>query len=194
MKGTILICCFKDLIVKKYGKSKWETVLDMSGLPADTVFIPTEKASDEVVMTVLHNLCKVLDISVSQATETFGEYWVNSFIPKLYPNFGILVSNSRDFLVNLNDIHAKIARTMRGAAPAKFVYRWKDEDTILVTHESKWINSVLLAGLLKGAAKYFDEDLTINLWSSNQMMVKFPPAAASVSSEGEAFKLEERQA
>ena len=195
MKGTILICCFKDLIEQKYGKSKWKQVLEMSGLPADTVFIPTEKASDEVVMNVLHNVCKVIGISVPQATDAFGEYWVNSFLPRLYPNFGIIVSNSRDFLVKLNDIHAKIAKTMQGAAPTKFVYRWKDEDTLLIAHESKWLNSVLLVGLLKGAAKYFGEELSINLWSSNQMMVKFPSAAAAVLSESEeVFRLEERQA
>ena len=195
MKGTILICCFKDLIEQKYGKSKWKQVLDMSGLPADTVFIPTEKVSDDVVMNVLNNVCKVIGISVPQATDAFGEYWVNSFIPRLYPHFGIIVSNSRDFLVKLNDIHAKIAKAMQGAAPAKFAYRWKDEDTLLIAHESKWLNSVLLVGLLKGAAKYFGEELSINLWSSNQMMVKFPPvAAASLSDAEEVYRLEERQA
>jgi len=193
MKGTIVVCCFRDMVVEKLGSPTWERVLEMSGIPRDTVFKPTEDASDEVVLEVLHNLCKVLNISIQEATEAFGEYWISCYAPKLYGNFNILSTNSRELVTKLNEIHSKVIKTMKDAPPPKFRLTWKDEDNLLITYDAKWTLAIFFIGLIKGVGRYYDEEISVNMWSSNQMLVKFPPIAYA-SAEADEFCLEERKA
>jgi hypothetical protein len=174
MKGTIVVCCLRDLVVEKFGKSTWEKVLDMSGLPKDTIFLPMEEAPDEIVLEVANNLCKVLCITIGQATDAFGEYWVNCYAPKVYNNFHILAPTARDFLMKLNEIHTKVIKTMEGVQPPRFKYKWKDADTLLVTYDSKWNLMPFFVGLVKGVGKYYEEAVTVNMWSPNQMLITFP--------------------
>lgn len=179
MKGNIVVCCLRDLVVEKFGNATWEKVLEMSCLPRDTTFFPTEEAPDEIVLEVANNLCKVLNISIGKASDAFGEYWVNSYAPKVYHNFHILAPTARDFLMKLNEIHTRVFKTMDGARPPRFKYKWKDSNTLLVTYESKWNLMPFFVGLVKGVGKYYEEDVTVNMWSSNQMLITFPRGSQS---------------
>lgn len=173
MKGTIVVCCLRDLVVEKFGKTTWEKVLEMSCLPKETVFLPTEDATDEIVLEVTNNLCKVLDVTLAEAMDAFGEYWITRYAPKVYFNFHILAPTAKDFLVKLNEIHTRAFKTMKGTRPPRFRYKWKDANTLHVTFESRLKLMPFFVGLVKGVGKYFEEDVTV-MWSSNQMLITFP--------------------
>ena len=175
------------MVIQKYGTGAWEKVLEMSGLPKDTCIVPTENAHDEIIGEVLNNLCRVLDISIMQASEAFGEYWVGNYAPKMYSNFHILAPTARDFLMKLNDIHAKVVKTMKETGEScvpRFKCKW-DGESLLLTFDSKKGLTPFLVGLIKGVGKYYDEEVVVSMWSDNTMLIKFPQEGRQNSEERE---------
>ena len=88
MKGVIVIC-IKELIVNKFGKDKWNAVLKMSGIEQEPVIIPTSDVDDSLCLKVIDSICKVLNLSLQQVADAFGEYWVCEFAPKIYKAYYI---------------------------------------------------------------------------------------------------------
>jgi hypothetical protein len=173
MKSIIAVCGLRDMVIEKFGNSTWELVLERSGLPKDTVFLPTENAPDELVMKVANNLCAVLEITIEQAADAFGEYWMKSYAPKVYHNLHILVPSSRDFLLRLNDIHNKVKKALEGTQVPYFNYDWQDANTLIMTCESIR-HMPFFIGLVRGVGRYFEESLAVNMWSSTQILIEFP--------------------
>lgn len=118
---------------------------------------------------------KALGITIAEAADAFGEYWVNSYMPRLYNHFHILAPTARDFLMRLNEVHGRVIEAMEGAPPTPhFGYKWKNANTLLVTYKSRWNLFPFYVGLVKGVGKYYEEDVTVNMWSSSQMLITFP--------------------
>ena len=86
MKGTI-VKCLQDLVVEKFGKDKWEKSLQDVGLNKTTIFMPFSDVDDAAVMKVVQAVCKNLGITLGQAAEAFGDYWVNVYSQKLYKQY-----------------------------------------------------------------------------------------------------------
>ena len=110
MKGVIANC-LGNLIKEKFGKDKWEEVLEQAGLSRITQFLSTQDIDDDAVIKVVESVCKVLGISLPQAADAFGEYWVNSFAPKIYSAHYRNKKSSKDFLFSesLSCIRADLA-------------------------------------------------------------------------------------
>jgi len=77
MKGVIVRSA-AELVEKKFGKDKWEAILEKSGLPKDATFAIGDTVDDKKFMEVLGNLCKMLGITTEQTGDAFGEYWYES--------------------------------------------------------------------------------------------------------------------
>jgi hypothetical protein len=176
MKSIIAVCSLRDMVIEKFGVSAWEAVLGKSGLSRNTVFLPTEDFPDELVMVVAKNLCDVMKISMEQAADAFGEYWINSYAPKVHGSLHIVAPSSRDFILKLGDIHDKACRALKGAKTPIFKFDWKDEDTLIITFESK-SQVPFFIGLIKGVGRYFDEGLSVSECSFNQVSIVFPQGA-----------------
>jgi hypothetical protein len=174
MKSVILVCGLRDMTVERFGASTWETILTKSGLPKDTVFSPTEDAPAELVLKVAENLCSVLKITIGQAIDAFGEYWMDRYAPRVCSTLHVIAPSSRDFLLELNDIHGKACKAMKAADVPFFEYYWKDENTLMITCGPMQGQMPLFAGLVEGVGRYFDEKLAVGITSSDRIEVKFP--------------------
>jgi len=129
MKGVILDC-LKNLVSNQYGTDKWQDIMKMSGLKLNQPILVTVDLEDEVAVSLINSTCKVLNVSIQQASEAYGEYWMRHYASKIYAAYMYDVKTSRDLLLKLDTIHTKVTNSMPNATPPKFLYEWKNDKTL----------------------------------------------------------------
>ena len=172
MKGTI-VSCLKEMVVEKFGKAAWEASLEKSGLPKNMVFLATEDVDDAAALTVVGNLCKELGVTLEQAADAFGEYWMTVYAPKIYKDYFRNCPTAKDFLLKMNDVHATVTKTIKNARPPKFEYNSKSPNVLSMTYKSDRNLVPFFQGLVKGVAKYYNQSVTTRMSSPNTMEITF---------------------
>ncbi len=173
MKGVI-VNCLAELVETKFGVDKWKEALEKAGLPRESTFLVTQDVNDAAVIRVLDSLCKVLNISLQQAADAFGDYWVNVYAPKLYAPYYKDVNSAKEFLLKMDDVHRISTKNIPNAHPPRFDYEWKDDKTLIMTYMSHRNLIDIMIGLIKGVGKYFKEDLQVKKLSDTQVEIVFP--------------------
>lgn len=173
MKGVIAKC-LGDLVKEKFGKDKWEDALERSGLDRDSVFLATEDVDDIAVLKVVDSVCKVLNISLTQAADAFGDYWVCVFAPKIYASYYRGVNSAKEFLLNMDKVHVNTTETINNAQPPRFEYEWKDNKTLIMKYKSKRDLIDFMVGLIKGVGKHYKEDLKVTKLGPEKVEIIFP--------------------
>lgn len=173
MKGVIAMC-MASMVIEKFGKPRWEEILQDAGLPRSSFFMATQDIEDQLVMRVVSSACKVLNISGTEAAEAFGDFWVNEFAPKTYAPFYKGMNSSREFLSKLDKIHVTATQTIHNARPPRFDYEWKNDRTLLMTYKSDRGLMEFFLGLVKGVGKHFNEKLEIRHQGANKVEITFP--------------------
>ncbi len=172
MKGVIA-ACLAELVIEKFGKDKWEAILEKSGLKKSTSFLPFQDIDDAAVMTVVESTCKILKITLNQAADAFGDYWVNDYAPKVYKTYYRKAKNAREFLLKMDDVHDQVTKSIKNAQPPRFEYEEKDERTLVLHYKSQRNMIIFLMGLVKGVGRYFDEKLIVRKLSDKKLEVLF---------------------
>ena len=173
MKGVI-INCLAEMVKEKFGEDKWEATLKGAGLDRSTVFFTTQDIPDDVALKVIESACQVLGISRAQAADAFGEYWVNTFAPKIYGAYYEGVNSAKDFLLNMDRVHRAATRSLPDAHPPRFGYDWQDDKTLIMTYQSHRGLIDIMIGLIKGVGKYYQEDLQVTQIGPNKVRIVFP--------------------
>lgn len=172
MKGVIADCLSK-FVSEKFGLDKWHTILTMSDMNEKTIFPITQDIDDARVMSLVENSCKVLNISLAQAADAFGEYWVNQYATEMYNVYYNKYDNARDFIKGMDAVHATTTNTMQNAHPPRFEFEDIDDKTLLVTYKSSRNMIDFYMGLVKGVGIYFKTPLKIEKISGNQVKIIF---------------------
>ena len=172
MKGVIAIC-LGELISEKFSRDKWEEVLEGAGLPRKTFFLATEDVDDAATMRVVASVCKVMDMSMTQAADAFGEYWFNVYAPRVYKAHYAGKKSAKEMLMALNHIHKSVANHSPNAHPPKFEYDWKDDKTLLMTYQSSRGLIDFFIGIVKGVGTYYKEKLSITKLPNNKVEIRF---------------------
>jgi hypothetical protein len=173
MKGVIA-SCLGNLVQEKFGKDKWEEVLEQAGLNRRTQFLSTQDIEDAMVMKVVESVCKILGITLLQAADAFGEYWINTFAPKIYTVHFRNKKSSKDFLLDMDNVHATVTKTMPLARPPRFSYEWKNDNTLLMTYKSHRGLIDFVMGLVKGVGKYYKENFKVTPLGNSRVQIIFP--------------------
>ena len=82
--------CLQQMVEDKFGKAKWKNILEMSGLPKNHLFISNQQIDDNLILKVIGNTCEALDITLEQAADAFGSYWMTEFAELLIKSGGQL--------------------------------------------------------------------------------------------------------
>lgn len=172
MKGVIVMC-LERLVKEKFGKDKWEASLEKAGLMKNSIFLAGQDIDDQIVMQVLKNTCEVIEITLQQAADAFGEYWVNSFAPKIYKDHYKGVTSAKQFLKKMDEVHKISTREIEGAQPPRFDYEEIDDTTMIMTYKSHRGLIDIMIGLIKGVGKYFHEQLKVNKLNENKVEIIF---------------------
>jgi hypothetical protein len=173
MKGVI-VNCLAEMVTQRFGKEKWEAALEKAGLNRTTAFLGTKDYDDALVLKLVNSVCNVLGISLQQAADAFGEYWVCNFAPKVYPIYYKGVNSAKEFLLKMDHVHEMATKSLPGASPPRFGYQWKDDKTLIMTYNSKRGLIDIMIGLIKGVGKYYKENLKVTKLGPDKVEIKFP--------------------
>ena len=172
MKG-IIANCLKETIVTKFEQAKWEEIMIVSGLKKNMTILATVDIDDAVVMKIVENSCKILKIPLEELADYFGDYWMNSFAPRIYKPYYETSTNAKEFILKLTNIHDKVTKNIKNAKPPQFEYDWKTENTLILTYISQRGLIDFVVGLAKGVGNYFNQKLSVRKLSSTKVEIIF---------------------
>ena len=173
MKGVIAIA-LKEMISDKFGVDKWNEALVKAGVDKEPMILPISDIDDQLILKIINSACNVLDISLIQAADAFGDYWVNVYSQKIYSNFYRDCKTAKDFLLKMNSVHVTTTKNLRNARPPKFEYEWKDEKTLIMKYESPRNLIDFMVGLIKGVGRFYNEDLKVVKLGDDKVEITFP--------------------
>ena len=172
MKGTI-VKCLEELVVTQFGRDKWEQSLKDIGLSTSTIIWPMSDIDDAQVLGLIKAVCKNLDITLVQAADAFGDYWVNTYSQKMYPLYYKRNATARDFLLDMDNVHVQMTRTMEKAKPPRFDYERKDDRTLIMHYKSHRGLIDFMVGLARGVGRYYKEDIQVTKLGSDKAQIVF---------------------
>ncbi len=171
MKGVIADC-LKNLVVNKFGQDKWAKSLEIAGLSKNATFLAGQDIPDETVLQLVDSVCKVLNITMLQAADAFGDYWVNDYAANIYKPF-YKATTAKEFLLNMDEVHVNITKNIPNAHPPRFTYKWENDKTLVMHYKSSRGLIDFMVGLAKGVAKYYKENLKITKVGNDKVQIEF---------------------
>ncbi|MCP4600138.1 MAG: hypothetical protein GY847_06315 [Proteobacteria bacterium] len=172
MKGTI-VKCLEEMVVEQFGLAEWEASLQDAGLDKSTVFWPMADIDDAQVMKLVKIVCGHLGISFIQAADAFGDYWVNVYSQKMYPLYYEKSKTAKEFLLDLDNLHVELTRTMQNARPPRFTYEWINDKTLIMHYRSHRNLVDFVVGFARGVGKHYGENLQISKVGPDRVMIIF---------------------
>lgn len=172
MKAGIIIS-LGEMVKDKFGKPKWEAVLQKAGLPKNTIFIPIQDMDDKVVLNIVKTTCAVLHLTFEEVSETFGDYWVNNYTPNIYKSYFKGSHSARELLKQMDRVHEAVMANIPNARPPRFSYEWPNDKTLVMKYISERGMIDMLVGCAKGAGRYFGEDITVRKLGDDRIEVVF---------------------
>jgi hypothetical protein len=173
MKGVIALCT-AQLIIEKYGKEKWEVILDKAGLPKDIKILPFSDVADSAILNVVKAACSELNVSLKDIADLFGDYWVNVYSQKMYKLYYSVAKSAKDFILRMDTLHSDLTKTIKDAHPPRFDYEWKESKTLVMTYKSARGLIDFAVGLIKGVGKYYNENLIVSKIDDSHIKIIFP--------------------
>ena len=173
MKGSV-VKCLEDLVCSEFGKDKWQKSLEKAGVKKGTLFLPTSNIDDSQVIEIVGAVCSTLNITLEQAADAFGDYWINVYCIKMYSPYFRRYKTAKDFLLTLNKIHVDITEMVEDAHPPKFTFEWLNDKTLVMHYQSHRGLIDFAVGITKGLAKHYGENLQITKMSGEKLKVVFP--------------------
>lgn len=173
MKGVIAIA-LKEMVQEKFGRDKWEAALKKAGFDKEPIIRPISNVDDQTVLKIINSVCEVLNISLTQAADAFGDYWVNVYSQKLYGFYYEGVKTAKDFLLKMDSVHVAATKSIPDAHPPRFEYEWRGEKTLIMKYKSSRGLIDIMVGLIKGVGKFYKEDLKVTKLGSDKVEIVFP--------------------
>lgn len=154
----------KDLVVERFGNSKWEEICTKASCPPDN-FKPLEPYPDALTYGLVGSASEILGVDASTLLTQFGEYWILYTASQGYGE--LLNLFGRDFkscLKNLNHMHARMGATMPALQPPRFDVRELSETQIELHYISKRPGlAPMVKGLLYGLARRHGTEVSVSL-------------------------------
>ena len=173
MKGVVVLA-LKGMLLDNYGADKWQAALRKAGIEKEPVIMPTSDVADEVVLKVVSAVCDTLGISLQQAADAFGHYWVNVYAQKMYNVYFEGVTTAKDFLLKMDTVHVGSTKNIPNATPPRFEYEWKDDKTLIMHYKSKRNLIDFMVGLVKGVGAFYKENLKVSKIGDDKVEIVFP--------------------
>jgi hypothetical protein len=176
MKGTI-VKCLEELVRTKHGDERWRAILAQCGMAPTTLFFTMSVVPDADVVKLLGATATVLDVTLEEAMDAFGDFWSTTYAPSIYGAYFKKAKGAKDFLLNLDHIHVAMTKTA-GASPPRFRYEWRGDNHLVMHYSSPRGLVALMPGLIRGVGRYFSEKLTVSV-KANEVHIVLPVGGAS---------------
>ena len=159
MKG-ILFTEFLELVENEFGLGIVQRIIDECQLETDGVYTSIGTYSHKDMFKMVGKLSEIKEIPVPELLTIYGEYFFTT-LSKDYPRF-MEQSSLFPFLDSIEKyIHPEVLKLYPGAELPTFSSEMKNENEMLLNYMSSRKMSDVAIGLIKGASKYFKEDVEI---------------------------------
>lgn len=158
MKGTVVSTWVKTCR-NLYGEEVVKQCMKANGWSEKRVFTPLEDVNDKEIFEFIHKVANVTGNSSKELWGIIGENNLTAFF-EAYPSF-FKKATLFKFLKALNDVHAIIVKKIKGAKPPHLGLEPISEKEAYFTYTSKRGLFEYFLGLLKGSAKFFNEEIKI---------------------------------
>ncbi len=160
MKGVIFNAA-AEAVIKLGGEDLWDELLDAAGL--DGSYTTLGNYSDDDLIALVVAASEKLGMTVDATTEFIGE----QVFPGLSGRHMHLVEEHEStvsLLCALNEvIHPEVLKLYPDASVPDFTTLERGEDRLKLLYRSQRDLPALAAGLIRGAANLFDEDVAIDI-------------------------------
>lgn len=154
MKG-IVFTMFSELIEEKFGFETWDDLIDATEPESEGIYVSTDVYPDSELLDYVSVLSKKLDIPSKDLVFVFGEHMIGQF-QKMHPGF-FEGHTLKTFLKSVHDvIHVEVKKLHPDAVLPSFEYEDTAENELTMIYKSPRKMCALAAGLVSGAAFYFD--------------------------------------
>ncbi|MEM7277094.1 MAG: heme NO-binding domain-containing protein [Pseudomonadota bacterium] len=161
----------RDLAIKEGGDELWARIRERAGVELDD-FLSMQAYEDDVTVALVGAASAELDVSAYDLLRRFGHHWVLFTGSEGYgPLMDISGDSLEHFLMNLDQMHARIKMSMPELDPPSFVCEKADDKTIMVQYFSNREGlAAMVVGLLEGLAEKFGDKATVELVSEKQVV------------------------
>ena len=153
----------EELVVQKFGEAKWKECLKKAGIPESRTFTILSDVDDKKVRAIINSIARVMFLPMDEVLDHFGEYWSCVYAPKVYAAYYAGARSARELLLNLGHIHEVMTKSVKHAAPPRFVMHYQSTRGFID----------LMPGLIRGVGKYYKENLRVFI-VDNAVYVYFP--------------------
>ncbi|WP_077339965.1 heme NO-binding domain-containing protein [Pseudocolwellia agarivorans] len=161
MQGSIFTA-FSDMIIEKMGMEQWNELIEKTEPASQGMYTTGEQYADSELVNMVVVLSEKTGIEPEKLIQAFGQYLFTS----LYANCPTDVSNIktlREFLLSIHSvIHVEVKRLHPNAYLPKFEYEDGEGTDLIMYYSSKRKLCHASIGLIYGAAKQFDEEISIS--------------------------------
>jgi hypothetical protein len=159
MKG-IVFTEFLELVENEYGLEVVQQIIDECELDTEGTYTSVGTYSHKDMFMMVGKLSEIKRIPVPALLTIFGEYFFTTLKDK-YPVF-VEKPNLFNFLNSIDEyIHPEVLKLYPDAELPKFDAEIKSDNEMILHYMSSRKMSDLAIGLIKGAAKYFKEDVGV---------------------------------
>lgn len=159
----------QDMICHQFGDDTWQTIKQKAGVQIDA-FVSLDSYPDEITYQLAEAASQVLDLSMAEVLEAFGEYWVLYTGREGYGEmFRWWGDDLRAFLLNLNNMHTRIGLSFPNLKPPTFECTdLRDNSLILHYHSIRCGLAPMVIGLLKGLGTVFHTRVEVTQIASRE--------------------------
>ena len=165
MKGVVFNL-LEEAVTHEFGAETWEALLDDAKL--DGAYTSLGSYDDVEIAALVAAAGKRLDLTPEQVLQWFGE----RAMPLLKERYGPLFNGhagARNFILSVNKIiHPEVRKLYAGAECPFFHFKEEADGALMLRYQSTRKMIDLAHGFIVGAAKLWNETVTIN---------RFPPAS-----------------
>jgi hypothetical protein len=158
MHGLIFIE-LKKYVESKFDSRTWDTLLEKAGRKHQ-LYLASAVYPDEDIMALVTTACQMTGLAPAAILEDFGAF----IAPDLVEQYKFLVNPNwtlLDFLANTEETIHKVIRFHKGVTPPRLMATRVSEDKLVISYNSPRKLCALLKGIVKGAAKYYNEPVTV---------------------------------
>lgn len=168
MKGTV-VSSWMESSRQLFGDKVVNEALGKYGLEASYIFSPLEDVPDNIARGMVDYIGSKTGKSKSEIWGIMGEENIKTF-SQVYPGF-FKQESAFHFLKSMNDVHAIVMRRFKGAVPPVLDLQVVSPTQAMFIYRSKRGMGDYLCGLLRGVAKYFKEDIKLEIVAQNEAEV-----------------------
>jgi hypothetical protein len=116
-----IVDCLSEMVKKNFGENKWREICERAGFNNyQTKYINGMDIFDQKVFEIMDKTCEVLKISMAQAADAFGDYWINVYAVRYYKGYYGKYATAKEFLLNMDKIHVEVTKIIENAHPPRF--------------------------------------------------------------------------